>query len=408
MNRRGIFSLLLGAAAFAAGLSSTTFGSMAQDIVGVTDTEIRIGQTSPYSGPLSFLGANGQGDVAFFKWVNDEGGINGRKVNLISLDNGYSPPKTLEQTRKLVEQDEVAFMYRSLGTGPNMAIAKYLNERKVPNIFLAAGVAQLFKPAETPWLLPYNVRYIDEGRIAAKYILKTKPDAKVAVLYQNDDLGGDFLEGLKEGLGDKADAMIVRTATFEVTDPSVDSQVISLAETKADILYMATSANRPITQSIRKSSELGWKPTYMIPSLANVVDVVLKPAGLEKAIGAITFGFLKNPAEPMWKDDPEVVAMSGWMDKYLPGADKTNPFYHHAFYVGSMLKHVLEKAGNDLTRENILKQSTGITGMRFPLLLPGITVNLTPEDYRSITQLQVFEFDGASWQPVGDVVSAND
>jgi len=370
---------------------------------GVTDKEIKIGQTNPYSGPVSFAGANGKGDVAYTKWINDQGGINGRKINLISLDDGYVPAKTLEQTRKLVEQENVAFIYKSLGTGPNSAIAKYLNDRKVPHIFLSTGAAKFYTPAETPWLVPYYLRYVDEARITASNFLRTMPNAKIAILYQHDDFGKDFLEGIKEALGPKAATMIVKEATFEVQDPSVDSQIISLAESKADILYLASVPGRPVTQAIRKSHDLGWKPIYVLPSTTNVVDVILKPAGLEKAVGSITVAFLKDPLDPGWKDDSEVKAWHAWVDKYLPGSDKTNTSYRYAFYVGAKLKHVLEACGNDLTRENILKQATNMKNLRFPLLLPGIAINTSPTDYRPLEQMQLFRFDGQRWVPHGGV-----
>lgn len=374
---------------------------------GVTDTEIKIGQTNPYSGPASAIGANGKGDVAYTKWINDQGGINGRKINLISLDDGYVPAKTLEQTRKLVEQDHVAFIFRSLGTGPNSATAKYLNDRKIPHIFLSSGAAKFYNPAETPWLVPFYTRYVDEARITASYFLKTMPNAKIAVLYQHDDFGGDFLQGIKDALGPKAATMIVKEATFEVQDPSVDSQVISLAGSKADILYLASVPPRPITQAIRKSHDLGWKPIYVLPSTNTSVDVVLKPVGLEKAVGSISADFLKDPLDPRWKDDDEVKAWHTWMDKYLPGADKTNLSYRHAFYLGGKLKYVLEACGNDLTRENILRQATNMKNLRFPLLWPGITVNMSPTDYRPIKQMQLFRFNGEHWVPFGGIISAD-
>jgi ABC-type branched-subunit amino acid transport system substrate-binding protein len=378
------------------------------DTPGVSNKEINIGQTNPYSGPVASAGVNGKGDAAYIRWLNDQGGINGRTIRFTSLDDGYVPPRTLEQTRKLVEQDGVAFIYKSLGTGPNAAITKYLNDRKVPHIFASVGTAKFFNPAETPWILPYYIRYIDEARITAKYFAKTRPDAKIAVLYQNDDFGRDFVAGIREALGSNAQKMLVKEASFEVTDPSVDSQVITLAETKADILYLASVPPRPVTQAIRKASDLGWKPTFVLPSTTNATDVVLKPAGLEKATGAITCSFMKDPTDQRYANDPDVKQWHSWIDKYLPGSDKANPAYVMAFVAGGMLKHVLQSAGNDLSRENILKQAINMRDLTFPMLLPGIRVNTSPTEYRPIRQMQILRFDGHRWGPVGNIAGVDD
>ncbi|MGE3989462.1 ABC transporter substrate-binding protein [Pseudorhodoplanes sp.] len=378
------------------------------DVPGVTNSEIRIGQTNPYSGPVANLGVNGKADIAYIKWLNDKGGVNGRTVRLTSLDDGYVPPRTLEQTRKLVEQDNVAFVYKSMGTGPNSAITKYLNDRRVPHIFASVGNAKFFNPAETPWLVPFYLRFVDEAKVTAKHLAKTRPDAKIAVLFQNDDFGRDFLSGIREALGSNADRMLIKQSSVEVTDPSVDSQIISLAETKADVLYLAAVAPRPVTQAIRKAADLGWSPTFVLPSVTNTPEVVLKPAGLNNAKGALTVNFLKDPNSSQYSNDDDVKEWHAWMNKYLPGADKTNTFYVTSFFAGSMLAHVLTKAGDDLSRENILAQAINMRELKFPMLLPGITVSTSPSDYRLIRKMQMFRFDGSSWRPMGNVVSADD
>ncbi len=402
-------STILSVAILSGGIAVST-AAMAQkaEMPGVSNKEIKIGQTNPYSGPAASAGVNGKGDTAYIQWLNDQGGINGRTIRFTSLDDGYVPPRTLEQTRKLVEQDGVAFIYKSLGTGPNAAITKYLNDRKVPHIFASVGTAKFFNPAETPWIIPYYIRYIDEARITAKHLAKTKPDARIAILYQNDDFGRDFVAGIKEVLGPNAQKMLVKEASFEVTDPSVDSQVISLAETKADVLYLASVPPRPVTQAIRKAADLGWKPTFVLPSTTNATDIVLKPAGLEKAAGAITVNFMKDPTDPRYANDPDVKQWHAWVDKYLPGADKANPAYVMVFLAGGMLKHVLQSAGDDLSRENILKQAINMRDLEFPMLLPGIKINTSPTDYRPIRQMQILRFDGQRWEPVGGVVGADD
>jgi ABC-type branched-subunit amino acid transport system substrate-binding protein len=376
----------------------------AQTAPGVTATEIKLGQTNPYSGPMSSIGHNGQGDAAYIKMLNDAGGINGRQIALISYDDAYSPPRTVEQTRKLVEQDQVAFIYRSLGTAPNTAIAKYLNDRKVPQLFIGSGSAKFFNPDVYPWTMSYVPSYVDEGIIYGHYLLREKPDATVAVLYQNDDLGKDFLAGLKKGLRDQASKVIVKEAAYEVTDPTVDSQIISLQASGASFLFIFTTSPRATSQAIRKAYEVGWKPTYVLTSVGNLLPY-MKPAGLEKQVGALTAAYIKDPSDPQWKDDPGIREWNAWMDKYLSDADKEDTSYLQAYMAGTLLRHILTGSGNDLSRENIMKQATHMKDVPVSLLLPGILVNTTPTDYHPVKQMQLRRFDGVRWVSFGGLIT---
>jgi ABC-type branched-subunit amino acid transport system substrate-binding protein len=368
----------------------------------VTDAEIRIGQTNPYSGPNSAYGANGIADTAYFKMINDRGGVNGRKITLLSLDDGYSPPRAVEQTRRLVEQEDVALIYRSLGTASNMAIAKYLNNRKVPHLFLGTGSSDFNNPTGLPWSMG-SLNYPTEAAIYARYILANKPDAKIAVLYQNDDLGKDFLKGLKAGLGAAAERMIVKEASFEVTDPTVSSQIIEMQGSGADVFFNFASV-KAATQAIGKAYNIGWKPLQFLPSISSFIGIVLRPAGLDKSRGIVTANFVKDPADPMWRDDPEVAAWNAWMDKYLPNGDKSNMINVNAWIFGAIMVQTLTQCGDDLSRENILRQATNLHGFRAPMMLPGITVDTSSEDHRVIKKLQLERFDGTRWVMFGGVL----
>ena len=367
---------------------------------GITASEILMGQTMPYSGPVSFASANGVGDQAFFTMLNEQGGINGRKLKLISLDDGYVPPKTLEQTRKLVEQDNVAFIYSSLGTGPISAIAKYVTDRKVPHLLFNAGTDKFYS-SEYPTMVPYFPRYAYQAEILTRWILKEKPDAKIVCLYQNDDFGKNFVDGLKRVLGPKA-SNVIKEVSFEVRDPSVDSQVISLAETKADIFMVASVPARPIGQAIRKAADLGWKPVFLLPPVTNGVETVLRPGGLENAVGAISAAWMKDPSDPGLQNDPDVKAWNAWMDKYIPGADKRNNSFHFPYLKGWLLKNILERAGNDLSRENLLKVANSMPKMSVPLMLDGITVEGTPE----LKTMRIMRFNGTTWLPISEPITA--
>lgn len=395
-RRRGT----IGLAAVAAVATVIAIGAARADEAGITKNEILMGQTMPYSGPVSFASANGVGDLAFMKMLNEQGGIHGRQLKLLSLDDGYSPPKTLEQTRKLVEQDKVAFIYGTLGTPTNSAIAKYLTDRKVPHILFNTGTDKFYTD-EYPVYIPYFPRYEYQAEVLARWILAEKPNAKIAFLYQNDDFGKNFLDGVKKTLGDKA-GNVVQAVSFEVRDPSVDSQVISLAETKADILFIASVPGRPVSQAIRKATDLGWKPTFIMPLTTNGIETVLRPGGIENAVGAISSAFMKDPSDPTLQDDPEVKAWNAWMDKYIPGADKRNNAYWFPYLKGWMLKKILEDAGQNPTRESILKAAKSLPKMRVPLMLEGVTIEGTPE----LKTMSIIQFDGKRWATVGKPITA--
>jgi branched-chain amino acid transport system substrate-binding protein len=369
---------------------------------GVTDNEILMGQTVPYSGPVSFAGANGIGDLAFMKMLNEQGGINGRQLKLISLDDGYSPPKTLEQTRKLVEQDGVSMLYSSLGTGPNSAIAKYITDRHVPHLFFNTGTDKFYS-GEYPTMVPYFPRYGFQAQLLTKWLMAEKPNAKIVFLYQNDDFGANFIDGTKKTLGAKADN-IIKTLSFEVRDPSVDSQVITLAETKADICFVASVPGRPVGQAIRKAAELGWKPTFMLPNMTTGVETVLRAGGLENAVGSISAAFMKDPSDPSVQNDADVKAWNAWMDKYIPNGDKRNNSFHFPYLRGWMLKNVIERAGDNLTRDNVLKLAKNMPEMTIPLFLPGVTIKGSPE----LSRMRIVRFDGKSWVQISEVMSATE
>ncbi len=373
---------------------------------GVSDTEIKIGQTQPYSGPASANSTNGQADTAFFKMVNDQGGINGRKIDLESVDDAYAPPRTLEQTRRLVEQDNVMFFYRSMGTGPNMAVAKYLNDRKIPQLFIASGASNWNDIANRPFSMGSTVSYQAEAAIFARYALSVKPDAKMAALYQNDDLGKDFLTGLKKFLGDKTSKYLVAEASYEISDPTLDLQIVTLQASGADVLFVF-GPQKAVIMSVRKVYDIGWHPMTFLPDISSSVGGALRPAGIEKAVGVITGAFLKDPSDPQWKDDPEIKAWNEWMDKYLPNMDKgeSAPIFSTAW--GNVLKQMIAACGDNLTRDCIMDKATHLTNVKVPMLLPGVTINTTPTDYRPIKQLQLQRFDGTRYVRFGEVLSAD-
>jgi branched-chain amino acid transport system substrate-binding protein len=393
------WSLLFGALLAAA-------PAFAQSAPGVTATSIKIGQTQPYSGPASANSSNGTADQAFFKKLNDEGGINGRKIDFDSVDDAYAPPRTLEQTRKLVEEDDVAFLYRSMGTAPNMAIAKYLNDRKIPQLFIASGASNWNDPQNRPFSMGSTISYQAEAAIFARYALSVKPAAKMAALYQNDDLGKDFLTGLKNFLGANTSKYLVATASYEITDPTLDSQIVSLQASGADVLFVY-GPQKAVSMSVRKVYDIGWHPLLFLPDISSSVGGSLKPAGIEKAVGVITGAFLKDPSDPQWADDPEIKAWNVWMDKYLPNMDKGESAPVFATAWGNVLKGVIAACGNAVTRDCIMNEATHLTNVKVPMLLPGITLNTTPTDYRAVKQLQLERFDGTRYVRFGDVVGAN-
>jgi branched-chain amino acid transport system substrate-binding protein len=381
------------AALLAAALASPT--ALAQNT-------IKIGNTNPYSGPASAYGAIGQSIGAYWKMVNDQGGINGRKVEWISYDDGYSPPKTVEMTRRLVEQDQVLLLFQSLGTPPNSAIHKYMNAKKVPHLFVATGATKWNDPKSYPWTMGWQPNYQTEGRIYAEHILKNNPKAKIGILYQNDDYGKDYLKGFKDGLGDKARSMIVSEVSYEVADPTVDSQMVQLQGSGADTFFNITTP-KFAAQAIRRAYDSGWKPTHYLNNVSNSIGSVLKPAGLDKSVGLLSTLYTKDPADPQWKDDPAIKEWRAFKDKYdltkLP-----DQFTSYGMAVAQTLHQVLKQAGNDLSRANIMKQAANLKNYRSELLLPGIRINTSPTDFAPIESMQLIRFDGAKWDRFGPIL----
>jgi branched-chain amino acid transport system substrate-binding protein len=361
---------------------------------GASDTEIKIGNIMPYSGPLSAYALIGRTEAAFFRKLNDEGGINGRKISFISYDDAFSPPKTVEQARKLVESDEVLLIFQSLGTPTNNAIQKYLDQKKVPQLFVATGATKFGDPKNFPWTMGWQPTYQTEGRIYAKYILQNLPQARIGILFQNDDSGRDYLKGLKDGLGeDAAKRMIVAELPYDPSDPTVDSQVVSLKTLGADVFFNEASP-KFAAQAIRKAAEIGWKPTLFLASISNSVGSVLRPAGLENAKGILSTNYLKDPTDPAWKDDPAIKEWSAFMDKYFPEGDKTSTFSVYGYLLAQTMVQVLKQCGDELTRANIMKQATSLKNFELGLLLPGIKINTSPTDYFPIEQMQMSRFNG--------------
>ena len=381
-------------------------GVLAQTVVGVTATEIKIGNTNPYSGPASAYGTIGKAIGAYFKKVNDERGINGRKINYITYDDAYTPPKTVEMVRRLVEQEQVALLFQTLGTPPNSAIHKYVNQQKVPHLFVATGATKWNDPQNFPWTMGYQPNYQTEGRIYAAYVLKNIPDAKVGILYQNDDYGKDYLKGFEDGLGDAAKKLIVLKQSYEVTDPTIDSQIVNLKNSGANVFFNITIPKFAV-QAIKKSHDIGWKPLHLLNNVSSSLGTVLKPAGLEASKGLITALYMKEITDPQWKNDKGYQDWFAWMKKYYPdGAldDQSNAF---AYNVAMLMAQVLKQCGNDLSRENIMKQAANVKNFEMALLLPGIKVNTSPTDFAPIEQEQLAKFDGERWALFGEMYDAS-
>ena len=371
---------------------------------GVTDTEIKIGQTVPFSGPISAYATIGKVQAAYMRMVNDEGGVNGRKINLIQYDDAYSPPKTVEQVRKLVESDEVLLTFQLIGTPPNAAVQKYLNAKKVPQLFAATGASRFSDPKKYPWTIGFNPSYVVEGRIYGQYILKDHPDAKIGVLYQNDDVGKDYLRGLKSGLGARASKMIVAEAAYEVSDPTVDSQILKLRAAGATLLFSAATPKQA-AQAIRKTFELGWKPVHILDINATSVGAVLQPAGLDASKGIISTNYGKDPLDPQWKDDPGMKKYFAFMAKYYPEGDENSNFNSYGYSTAQLLVQVLKQCGDDLTRANVMNQAANLKNVGLDLLLPDIRINTAPDDYRVNKQMQMMRFNGQRWELFGPVIS---
>jgi branched-chain amino acid transport system substrate-binding protein len=370
---------------------------------GVSDSEITIGQTTAYSGPASAYGQLlSKTGVAYVRMINERGGINGRKINLISLDDSYSPPKTVELTRKLVEQDNVLGIFDSLGTAPNASIEDYLNEQHIPQ-FAISGASRFNDPARYPWTMGVIASYETEGRIYAKYILQNIKDAKIAVLYQNDDLGKDYLKGLKEGLAGQAQSMVVKTASYELTDPSIDSQIIALKASGANVLFDASSP-KFAALAIRKAYELEWRPTHFLSLTANSIPGALAPAGVEKAIGIISASPNKDPSDPVWANDKGVQDYLAFMKSYLPDKNPSDLLVSAGYALTQIMVYTLERCGDNLTRDNLMYQATHMNDVEFPMLLPGIKINTSPTNYRGYNQLQLEKFDGKRWVLFGDII----
>jgi branched-chain amino acid transport system substrate-binding protein len=387
----------------AAALLALAAPAFAADTPGVTATEIKIGNTMPYSGPASAYGVIGKGESAFWKMVNEQGGVAGHKIEFISLDDGYSPPKTVEQVRKLVEQEGVAFLFNTLGTPTNTAIQKYLNQKKVPQLFVATGADKWGNYQENPWTIGWQPSYRTEAQIYAKYILKEKPNAKIGILYQNDDFGKDYVAGLKDVLGDKYAAM-VKEASYEVTDPTIDSQVVTLQSAGVDTLVTAATP-KFAAQTIRKVYDIGWKPLHFLTNVSLSVAAVMEPAGPEKGVGIITSNYGKDANDPAWKDDPGLNEWRAFMKKYLPDADTADNNYIYAYGVSLTMLQVLKQCNGDFSRENVMKQAANIHDLVVPTALPGIKINTSPTNFHPIRQMQLEKWDGKTWVRFGDVIS---
>ena len=371
---------------------------------GATDKEIKIGHTGPYSGPASSYGQIGKTIEAFFKSVNEAGGVNGRKINFITRDDGYSPPKMVELVRQLVEQDKVLCLFNTLGTPTNTAIHRYMNQKKVPQLYVATGASKWGKPKEFPWTMGFQPDYHTEGVVYAKHVLANVKDAKIGVLMQNDDYGKDYYEGFREGLG-KETGKIVKHVTFEVTDPTVDSQVIQLKDSGANVFFNIATP-KAAAQAIRKAADIGWKPAQYLNNVSASVGSVMKPAGLENSQGIITAQYLKDPTDKQWENTDDFKAWVAWMDKWMPGANKADANHVFGYAVSNLMLETLKKCGDTLTRENVMKQAANYQKYKLPLLLPGITISTSPTDYYPIQSVQLARFKGETWDLFGDVMSA--
>jgi branched-chain amino acid transport system substrate-binding protein len=378
----------------------------AAETVGVTATEIKIGNTDAYSGPASAYGVIAKCESAFFKMINDKGGVNGRKINFISYDDGYSPPRTVEQVRRLIEQDQVACLFNTLGTPTNSAIERYVNQKKVPMLFVSTGADKWGNYKQYPWTIGYQPSYRTEAQIYTKHLLEVKPDAKLAILYQNDDFGKDYPAGVRDVLGDRWDKVVVKEATYEVTDPTLDSQINALQASGADALLTAATP-KFAAMTIKKLAELNWKPIHFLTNVSISVGAVMEPAGPKNGIGIITTGYMKDPTDPAWKNDPGMNEWRAFMAKYIPDGDTTDANYSFAYGVSLVMMQTLKQCGNDLSRENIMKQATNLHDFVDPILLPGITVNTSPTNYHPIKKMQLQKWNGTTWERFGNVIEGS-
>jgi branched-chain amino acid transport system substrate-binding protein len=372
---------------------------------GVTDNEIKIGNVEAYSGPASAYGVIGKTEDAYFKMINDQGGINGRKINFISYDDGYSPPKTVEQVRKLIESDEVFLVFNALGTPTQSGVQKYHNAKKVPQLFLATGASKWNDPKEFPWTMGFQPSYRVEARIFAKYILKNKPDAKVAVFYANDDFGKDYVAGLKEVFGDKTSSILIAEESYETSEPSIDSHIVKLKGTGADV-FVNISTPKFAAQAIKKLAEMEWKPMHVMTDVSISIGAVMKPAGLEASEGILSAGYLKDASDDQWANDEGMKKFMTFIDKYMPGANISDANLVYGYAVAQTMVQVLKQAGDNLTRDNVMKQAASLKDFAPDTLIPGIKINTSPTDYAPIEQLQMMRFKGGKWELFGDIISA--
>ncbi len=393
-------ALLLCAATSTTALAQKKYGP------GVSDTEIKIGNIMPYSGPASAYGVIGRTEAAYFKKINDAGGINGRKINFISYDDAYSPPKAVEQARKLVESDEVLLIFNSLGTPSNSAIHKYMNAKKVPQLFVATGATKWNDPKNFPWTMGWQPNYQSETQIYAKYLLKEKPDAKIGVLFQNDDYGKDYLKGLKDGLGAKASSMIVMEESYETSEPTIDNHIVKLKASGADVFVNITTP-KFAAQAIKKAAEIGWTPTQFLNNVSASVGSVIKPAGYENAQNIISAAYVKDVTDPQWHDDAGMREFLAFMERDFPEGNKLDGSTVVGYGVAQTLVQVLKQCGDDLTRDNVMKQAANLKSFRTEVLLPGISINTSPTDFAPISQLQLMRFKGEKWELFGDIISAD-
>ncbi len=370
---------------------------------GVTDTEIKIGNSMPYSGPASSFGTVGRAQAAYYRMTNEQGGVNGRKITFISLDDGYSPPKAAENARRLIEQDEVLGIFGSLGTPANVAMQRYLNDRKVPHFFVFSGVARFRNPRAYPWTIGGDLAFVNETEAFARYVLGTHAAARIGVLYQNDDFGKDHLAGLRQGLGSGTSVTIVKAVSYEPSDPTIDSQIIELQQSQADVVLLATIP-KFAAQAIRKMHDIGWNPLKLLAYPGATIPGALKPAGLDASTGVVTAEFVKVPGDPAWANDPDMMAYLGFMKRYAPDLDPNDKLTVFGYYNAAMVVALLKQCGDNLTRENVLVQATHLQNVTIPMLLPGITLNTTPDDYSPIKQMQLQRFDGSGWVMIGGIV----
>jgi len=368
---------------------------------GASDSEIRIGNTAPYSGAASAYSAAAVSELAYFAMLNAKGGVNGRKITMVSLDDGYSPPKTVEQVRRLVESEGVLLMLNPVGTPGNTAVHKYLNQKGVPHLFVGSGASRFNDPEHFPWTMSWTPHYVSEGKIYAQYILSVKPDARIAILSQDDDLGKDYVHGLKEGLGERAAKMVVQEATYEVTDPTVDQQIVSAQGSGADVFFNVATPKFS-AQAIRRAYDIGWHPLQFVVSIGSSIAGAIRPAGFERAQGLISASYQKDPHDPQWQDDPGFQAWNAWMDKYNPNVDKSDYYAVYGYNLAQAMAEVLRRCGDDLTRERVMNEASHLD-MELPMLLPGIRVTTSPNDLRAIKQMRLVRFEGTRWVLFGDV-----